>query len=114
MRVLIMAMGDGTEGGPPPSQEAMAEFQRFNEELNSAGIVVASGRLVSSAQAKRVRFEGKRRTVLDGPFAEAKEIVGGYWLWQVRSLDEAIDWLKRAPYGGGTFEIRQVAEHEGA
>ncbi len=114
MRVLIMAKGERTEPGSPPTPEAMAEFQRFNEELVKAGIVVASGRLAPSAQGKRVRFEGKKRTVVDGPFAEAKEVVGGYWLWQVRSLDEAIDWLERAPYDGGTFEIRPVAEHEGA
>lgn len=98
----------------PPTQEAMAAHQKFNDELVKAGIVVGSGRLSPSAQGKRVRFEGKKRTVIDGPFTEAKELVAGYWLWQVRSMDEALEWLKRAPYDGGTFEVREVAMHEGA
>lgn len=110
MRVLIMAKGEGSEPGKPPTPEAMAEFMKFNDELIKAGVVVASGRLSPSAEGKRLRFDGKKRIVIDGPFAEAKEVVGGYWLWQVGSLEEAIDWLKRAPYEGGTFEIRPVAE----
>jgi hypothetical protein len=92
----------------------MAEYQKFNEELVKAGVVVAAGRLSPSPEGKRVQFDGKRRTVIDGPFAEAKELVAGYWLWEVRSMDEAIEWLKRAPYDGGIFEVRQVAMHEGA
>jgi len=115
MRVLIMAKeGEQTGAGTPPTAEAMAAHQKFNEELVKAGVVVAAGRLSPSSQGKRVRFDGKKRTVIDGPFAEAKEMVAGYWLWQVRSMDEAIEWLKRAPYDGGTFEIRQVSQHEGA
>ena len=74
---------------------------------------VGSGRLYPSSQGKRVRFDGQKRTVIDGPFAESKELVGGYWLWQVRSLDEALEWLKRAPFGGGIFEVRQILESEG-
>jgi hypothetical protein len=92
----------------------MAEHQKFNEELVKAGVVIASGRLSPSSQGKRVQFDRKKRTVIDGPFAESKELVGGYWLWEVRSIDEALEWLKRAPYDGGTFEIRQVSMHEGA
>jgi hypothetical protein len=118
MRVLVLAKeGEQSQAAKPPTPptpEAMAEYQKFNEELVKAGVVVASGRLTPSAEGKRVRFDGKKRTVIDGPFAEAKELVAGYWLWQVRSMDEAIEWLKRAPYDGGTFEVRQVSMHEGA
>src|SRR5438309_6099616 len=114
MRVLILAKeGAASEAATPPTPEAMAAYQKFNEELVKAGVVVASGRLTPGAEGKRVRFDGKKRTVIDGPFAEAKELVAGYWLWQVRSMDEAIEWLKRAPYDGGTFEIREVVEFEG-
>jgi hypothetical protein len=115
MRVLILAKeGEQSGAATPPTPEAMADYQKFNGELVKAGVVVGAGRLSPSSQGKRVRFEGKKRTVIDGPFAETKELVAGYWLWQVRSMDEAIEWLKRAPYDGGIFEIRQVSEHEGA
>ena len=115
MRVLILAKEDHqSRAATPPTPEAMAEFQKFNEELVKAAVVVGSGRLYPSSQGKRVRFDGERRSVIDGPFAEAKELVGGYWLWQVRSLDEALEWLKRAPYDGGTFEVREISQHEGA
>jgi hypothetical protein len=115
MRVLVLAKEGEPRGAPtPPTPEAMAEHQKFNEELVKAGVVVASGRLAPSAQGRRVQFDGKKRTVTDGPFAESKELVAGYWLWQVRSIDEALEWLKRAPYDGGTFEVREVSQHEGA
>ena len=115
MRVLVLAKeGEPSGAATPPTPEAMAEYQKFNEELVKAGVVVGAGRLSPSAHGKRVRFDGKKRTVTDGPFAESKELVAGYWLWDVRSMDEAIEWLKRAPYDGGTFEIRQVSQHEGA
>ena len=115
MRVLVLAKeGERSEAATSPTAEAMAEHQKFNEELVKAGVVVASGRLSPSSQGKRVRFDGKKRTVIDGPFAESKELVAGYWLWQVRSIDEALEWLKRAPYEGGTFEVREVSMHEGA
>jgi len=115
MRVLILAKeGNQSGSATPPTPEAMAEYQKFNEELVKAGVVVGSGRLSPSSRGKRLRFEGKKRTIIDGPFAEAKELVGGYWLWEVRSMDEAIEWLKRAPYDGGTFEIREVSMYEGA
>src|ERR1700716_3385641 len=104
MRVLVLAKeGEQTAAPTPPTPEAMAEYEKFNEELVKAGGVLGAGRLSSSLQGKRVRFDGKKRTVIDGPFAESKELVGGYWLWQVRSIDEALEWLKRAPYDGGTF-----------
>jgi hypothetical protein len=115
MRVLIVAKeGSQSRTATPPTPEAMAEHQKFNEELVKAGVVIASGRLSPSSQGKRVQFDGKKRTVIDGPFPESKELVGGYWLWEVRSIDEALEWLKRAPYDGGTFEVRQVSMHEGA
>ena len=114
MRVLILAKEDHqVRAANPPTPEEMAEFQKFNEELVKAGVVLEAGRLYPSSQSKRVRFDGKKRTVIDGPFAETKELVAGYWLWQVRSIDEALEWLKRAPYDGGTFEIREVVEYEG-
>ena len=114
MRVLIMAKeGEPTQVAAPPSPEAMAAHQKFNEELVKAGVVVGAGRLAPSAQGKRVRFDGKKRTLIDGPFAETKELVAGYWLWQVRSMDEALEWLKRAPYDGGIFEIREISMSEG-
>jgi hypothetical protein len=114
MRVLIMAKeGNQTDAAAPPTPEAMAEYQKFDQELVKAGVVLESGRLHPSSQGKRVRFDGKKRTVIDGPFAESKELVAGYWLWQVRSIDEALEWLKRAPYDGGTFEVREVFEFEG-
>jgi hypothetical protein len=115
MRVLVLAQeGNQTDAPAPPTREAMADYQRFNDELVKAGVVLAAGRLSPSSQGKRVRFEGKKRSVIDGPFAESKELIGGYWLWEVRSMDEALEWLKRAPYDGGTFEVRQVSQHEGA
>ena len=115
MRVLVLAKeGEQSKEATPPTREAMAEYEKFNGELVKAGVVVAAGRLSPSSQGKRVRFDGKKRSIIDGPFAEAKELVAGYWLWQVRSMDEAVEWLKRAPYDGGTFEIREVSQHEGA
>src|SRR5207247_9774377 len=115
MRVLVLAKeGEQNKAATPPTPEAMAEHEKFNGELVKAGVVVAAGRLSPSSEGKRVQFDGKKRRVIDGPFAEAKELVAGYWLWEVRSMDEAIEWLKRAPYDGGTFEIREVPQHEGA
>ena len=114
MRVLVLAKEGGqSEAATPPTPEAMADYQKFNEELVKAGVVVGAGRLSPSSQGKRVRFDGKKRTVIDGPFAETKELVAGYWLWEVRSMDEALEWLKRAPYDGGTFEVRQISMYEG-
>src|SRR5437870_805425 len=84
---------------------------RFNEDLVEAGVMLAGEGLHPTSKAKRVRFEGSKRTVIDGPFTEAKELVAGFWLWQVKSMDEAVEWLKRAPFDGGTeIEIRPVFE----
>src|SRR5207245_8518801 len=97
----------------PPTPNAMAEYRKFNEELVKSVVVLEAGRLYPSSQSKRLRFDGKKRTVIDGPFTETKELVAGYWLWQVRSIDEALEWLKRAPYNAGTYEIRQIFETGG-
>jgi hypothetical protein len=114
MRVLIIAKeGNQTAAATPPTPQAMEEYQKFNEELVKAGVVLEAGRLHPSSQGKRVRFDGSKRTVIDGPFTETKELIAGYWLWHVRSMDEALEWLKRAPYDGGTFEVREVVEFEG-
>src|SRR5260370_10039689 len=114
MRVLIIAKeGEQSEREPPRTAEDVAEFEKFNDELVKAGVVLEAGRLHPSSQGKRVRFDGKKRTVIDGPFTESKELVAGYWLWQVRSIDEALEWLKRAPYDGGTFQVREVLEYQG-
>ena len=120
MRVMILAKSAPETGATPdavaspPSPEGMAAIMRFHEELVSAGVLLADGRLQPSSSGARVHFEGSSRTVVDGPFTEAKELVGGFWLWQVRSLDEAIEWLKRAPFEGGDFEVRPLFEFDGA
>src|SRR2546430_7164836 len=101
MRVLILAKeGNQSEPATPPTPEAMAEYQKFNEELVKAGVVVAAGRLSPSAQGKRVQFDGKKRRVIDGPFAESKELVAGYWLWQVRSIGLGLGGVEGGPYAG--------------
>ena len=117
MRVMVLAKSSPEAESMQPSAEemgdhgdGMAAIGRFTEDLVAAGVLLGSGRLQPSAKGARVRFEGSARTVIDGPFTEAKELIGGYWIWQVRSLDEAIEWLKRAPFDGGEFEIRQVYE----
>jgi hypothetical protein len=96
-----------------PSTEMLAAMGRYNEELVKAGIMLAGEGLHPTSNAKRVRFgPGGQRTVIDGPFAETKELVAGFWLWQVKSIDEAVEWLKRAPFEGDEVEIRPVFEAE--
>ncbi len=116
MRVLILAKSTPESENKKMDHSEM-DFEamvRFEEELTSAGVLLASGRLQPSIKGARVRFEGTDRTVIDGPFTESKELVAGYWLWQVRSLDEAVEWLKRAPMGDGSeFEIRPEFDMEG-
>jgi len=102
-----------SEAGVLPDQKILTEMGKFNEQLAKAGVMLAGEGLKESAKGKRVRFEGAKRTVIDGPFAETKELIAGFWLWQVKSMDEAVEWLKRAPFGGGTeVEIRPVFEAE--
>jgi hypothetical protein len=112
MRVMVIVKAsEESEAGIMPSTELLTEMGRYNEELVKAGVMLAGDGLAASSEGKRVRFEGKKRTVKDGPFAETKELIAGYWIWQVRSLDEAVEWLKRAPFDGGAeVEIRRVFE----
>jgi len=110
--VLVKADKD-SEAGVLPSAELLTDMGKFNEELVKAGVMLAGEGLQASSKGKRVRFSGAERTVIDGPFAETKELVAGFWLWQVKSMDEAVEWLKRAPFDGGTeVEIRPVFEAE--
>jgi hypothetical protein len=109
MRVMVLVKGDEEyEGGRMPTTEELAEMGAFNEELVKAGVMLAGEGLARSAEGKRVRFEGKESAVIDGPFTEAKELVAGYWIWEVASLEEAVEWLKRAPFQDTTVEIRRV------
>ena len=107
--VLIKATKD-SEAGVMPDQKLLEDMGKFNEELVKAGVMLAGEGLQASAKGARVRFEGDKKTVIDGPFAETKELVAGFWLWQVKSKAEAIEWLKRAPFREGEVEIRQVFE----
>ena len=108
--MVIVKANKDSEAGTLPSAQELAEMGRFNEELVKAGVMLAGEGLHASAKGARVRFDGKKRTVIDGPFSETKELIAGYWLWQVRSRDEAIEWLKRAPFREGEVELRQVFE----
>ena len=108
--MVIVKANKDSEAGVLPDQKALAEMGKFNEELVRAGVMLAGEGLQASSKGARVRFSGGKRTVLDGPFAETKELVAGFWLWQVRSKEEAIEWLKRAPFQEGEVEIRQVFE----
>ena len=114
MRCMVVVKANKeSEAGVMPSQKLLSEMGKFNEELVKAGVLLAGEGLQPSSKGKRVKFSGANRTVIDGPFTETKELIAGFWLWQVRSMDEAIEWLKRAPFDGGTeVEIRQVFEAE--
>ncbi len=112
--VFVKATKD-SEAGVLPTQTLLAEMGKFNEELVKAGIMLAGEGLRPSAQGKRVRFSARNRTVIDGPFAETKELVAGFWLWQVRSIEEAVEWVKRCPNpmpGDSEIEIRPLYEME--
>ncbi len=112
--VLVKATSDSEAGGMP-SAEMMAAMGRYNDELIKAGILLAADGLHPSSRGKRVRFSGSSRTVIDGPFTETKELVAGYWLWQVKSMDEAVEWVKRCPNpmpGDSDIEIRPLFEAE--
>jgi hypothetical protein len=96
-----------------PSEKLLSDMMKYNEELVKAGIMLAGEGLTPTSKGARVRFDGKKRTVIDGPFTESKEIVAGFWIWQVKSLDEAIEWIKRAPFDGGVqIELRPIFENE--
>jgi hypothetical protein len=113
--VIVKATAESEKEGALPDPQLMADMGKFNEELIKAGIVLALDGLHPSSKGARVKFSGKSRTVVDGPFTEAKELVAGFWIWQVNSLEEAIEWVKRCPNphaGDSEIEIRQVFEME--
>ena len=114
MRFMVIVKADkDSEAGVMPSQELLTTMGKYNEELVKAGVMLAGEGLHPTSKGVRIKFSGKNRTVTDGPFAESKELIAGFWLWQVRSREEAIEWLKRAPFDGGTeIELRQVFEAE--
>jgi hypothetical protein len=116
MRFMVMVKAtQDSEDGVMPSEELLAAMGRFNEELAQAGVMLAGEGLQPSSKGARVRFDGASRAVVDGPFAETKELVAGYWIWQCKSLEEAIEWVKRCPNpmpGESEIEIRQIFEAE--
>ena len=114
MRVMVMVKADAnSEAGVMPEPELLAAMMNYNEELVKAGIMLAGEGLHPSAKGIRMRFSGSERAITDGPFAETKELLAGFWLWQVKSFDEAVEWLKRAPFDGGAeIELRPVFEME--
>jgi len=110
--MVIVKADKDSESGVMPSEQLLTDMGKFNEELASAGVMLAGEGLHPTSKGARVKFAGGKKTVIDGPFAETKELVAGFWLWQCKSLDEAIDWLKRAPFEETEVEIRQVFEAE--
>ncbi|HWR15789.1 MAG TPA: YciI family protein [Terriglobales bacterium] len=109
--VLVKANND-SEAGMMPSEEILREMGIFNEELVKAGVMLAGEGLAPSSQGVRIRFSGEQKTVIDGPFPETKELVAGFWIWQTKSLQEAIEWLKKSPFRDGEVEIRRIFEPE--
>ena len=110
--VLVPASPE-SEAGEMPSTELLEAMTKYNEELVKAGVMLAGDGLHPTSKGAKVRFDGRERTVIDGPFTEAKEIVAGYWIWECASREEAIEWLKRAPFDGGVeVELRQIFEPE--
>ena len=114
MRVMVIVPANTeSEAGVMPSREILTEMTKFNEELVKAGVMLAGEGLTPTSKGKRVKFSGAQRTIIDGPFTESKELIAGFWLWQVRSIDEAVEWIKKAPFGGGVeIEIRPIFESE--
>jgi hypothetical protein len=114
MRVMVLVKASPeSEAGEMPSTEDLAEMGKYNEELVKAGVMLAGEGIAPTSRGKRVQFNGPtERRVIDGPFTETKELIAGYWLWQVKSMDEALEWLKRAPFQEGVLEIRPVLEEE--
>jgi hypothetical protein len=108
--MVIVKASKESEAGEMPSEKVLADMGRYNEELVRAGVMLAGEGLHPTSKGKRVRFTGKEKKVLDGPFTETKELVAGFWLWQVKSMDEAVEWLKRAPFEDAELEIRPVFE----
>ncbi len=114
MRVIVLVKASKeSETGQMPSEEILREMGKYNEQLVNAGVMQAGEGLHPTSKGKRVRFSGSQRTVIDGPFAETKELVAGFWIWKVKSIEDAVEWLKKAPFDGGTeVEIRPIFEAE--
>jgi hypothetical protein len=114
MRVMVIVKANkDSEAGVMPDQKILGAMGKYNEELSKAGIMLAADGLHPSSKGKRVKFSGPERTVTDGPFAETKELIAGFWIWKVKSMDEALEWIKRAPFDGGTeIELRPFFEAE--
>jgi hypothetical protein len=113
MRVMVIVKANkDSEAGVMPSERILTEMGKFNEELVQAGVMLQGEGLHSSSKGKRVKFSGGKRTVIDGPFAETKELIAGFWLWKVKSIEEAIEWVKRSPFQETEIEIRPVFEAE--
>jgi hypothetical protein len=111
--MVIVKANKDSEAGQMPDEKILTDMGKYNEELVKAGIMKAGDGLHPSSKGKRVRFSGSERTVIDGPFTETKELIAGFWIWQVKSMDEALTWLKRAPFDGGTeIEVRPIFEIE--
>ena len=111
--MVIVKANEDSEAGVLPDAKILSEMGKYNEELVKAGVMLAGEGLHPSSKGVRVKFDGGKRTVIDGPFSETKELIAGFWLWQVKSKEEAVEWLKRAPFDGGTeIELRQVFETE--
>lgn len=114
MRVMVIVKAnEDSEAGIMPTQQMLTDMGKYNEELVKAGIMLAGEGLHPTSKGKRVKFSGSNRIVTDGPFAETRELIAGFWLWKVKSMDEAVEWLKRAPFDGGVeIEIRRIFEAE--
>lgn len=113
MRVMVIVKAnEESESGVTPNEKILSDMGKFNEELVKAGVMLAGEGLHATSKGKRVKFAGGKTTVIDGPFAETKELIAGFWMWKVNSIGEAIDWLKRAPFDHTEVEIRQVFEME--
>jgi hypothetical protein len=112
MRVMVVVKASKeSEAGQMPSEQILRDMTKYNEQLVNAGVMQAGEGLHPSSKGKRVKFSGTQRTVIDGPFAETKELIAGFWLWKVKNMDEAVAWLKKAPFDGGTeLEIRPIFE----
>jgi hypothetical protein len=110
--MVIVKASKESEAGATPDEKMLTEMQKFNEELAKAGVMLAGEGLQPTSKAKRVKFANGKTTVTDGPFAESKELIAGFWIWQVKSMNEAVEWLKRAPFDQTELEIRQIFEIE--
>ena len=113
MKVIVLVKANPeSESGQLPDPEQFREMGKFNEQLVKAGVMLAGEGLAASSKGKRVKFTGKQRAVIDGPVAETKELVAGFWIWQVKSMDEAIEWIRRSPFQDGEVEIRPIMSAE--